>query len=206
MSVSTEPIVVGRRVILQDDFLPASLADDLLDRLLNGGDGFDASSTRRGVSSHRRSLQFSSAGFGGMGMTFLEQLDSAFVEAAATFDVDSSTLNRLELSTAAWTTGCYYRQHRDQSLEGPQAARRLSAVVFLHSSPRGFSGGELSVTETLIEGRSVSSGDAETVIEPDHNRMVIFDSRALHEVHPVEVPSGEFADSRFSLTAWAYGA
>jgi Rps23 Pro-64 3,4-dihydroxylase Tpa1-like proline 4-hydroxylase len=39
-------------------------------------------------------------------------------------------------------------------------------------------------------------------IEPMNNRIVLFDSRCMHEVLPVESDSEAFGDSRFTLNGW----
>jgi Rps23 Pro-64 3,4-dihydroxylase Tpa1-like proline 4-hydroxylase len=36
------------------------------------------------------------------------------------------------------------------------------------------------------------------------NQIVFFPSETLHEVLPVECPSGEFADSRFTVNGWLH--
>jgi Rps23 Pro-64 3,4-dihydroxylase Tpa1-like proline 4-hydroxylase len=60
----------------------------------------------------------------------------------------------------------------------------------LHSEPRSFSGGELTIR---------SSG-----VQPQGDTLVLFPSCSVHEVLPVRVPSGAFADSRFTVTGWIH--
>jgi SM-20-related protein len=39
-------------------------------------------------------------------------------------------------------------------------------------------------------------------IAPADNMIVFFDSRLMHEVQPLKVPSGAFEDGRFTLNGW----
>ena len=79
-------------------------------------------------------------------------------------------------------------------------------MYFLHKEPRRFSGGELRIFETrLVDDRPVPVDHGQTIV-PRQNTIVFFPSRHQHEVLPVRVPSGEFADSRFTVNGWIHRA
>jgi len=89
--------------------------------------------------------------------------------------------------------GGYFRRHNDNG-SPDTASRVLSYVYYFHRLPRGFNGGELQVFDGF--------GVARQEIDPTSNTIVFFPSAALHAVHLVQVPSGEFEDGRFTLNGW----
>jgi Rps23 Pro-64 3,4-dihydroxylase Tpa1-like proline 4-hydroxylase len=75
-------------------------------------------------------------------------------------------------------------------------------VYFLHGEPRRFSGGELRICQTRwIDGRLTP---ADIKLPPQGDTLVLFPSLQAHEVLPVDVPSGAFADSRFTVNGWIH--
>jgi Rps23 Pro-64 3,4-dihydroxylase Tpa1-like proline 4-hydroxylase len=95
---------------------------------------------------------------------------------------------RIEHQVAASNDGDYFRAHIDG---GPDDTREITFVYFLHSEPRGFSGGELVIRPS-------------TAVQPEGDTLVLFPSCSVHEVLPVSVPSGAFADSRFTVNGWIH--
>ena len=94
---------------------------------------------------------------------------------------------RIECQITAYLHGGYYRRHTDD--DGSEAAgRAFTYVYYFHRLPRGFAGGELCV------------GDR--VLEPVVNELIVFPRLIAHEVCDVLVPSGAFADGRFSVNGW----
>jgi hypothetical protein len=80
-------------------------------------------------------------------------------------------------------------------------SRIISFVYYVHSEPRKFSGGELTLTDGLLWGEEVVGKTKETAIDPQNNRLVLFDSRTLHTVKKTVAPQ-EFRDGRFSINVW----
>jgi Rps23 Pro-64 3,4-dihydroxylase Tpa1-like proline 4-hydroxylase len=97
-------------------------------------------------------------------------------------------LGRFEYQVAASNDGDYFRAHIDG---GPDDTREITFVYFLHSEPRRFSGGELTIRSS-------------TVVQPQGDSLVLFPSCSVHEVLPIRVPSGAFADSRFTVNGWIH--
>jgi Rps23 Pro-64 3,4-dihydroxylase Tpa1-like proline 4-hydroxylase len=54
----------------------------------------------------------------------------------------------------------------------------------------------------VLRNNKLARADTFDVIEPLHNRVVMFWARTMHEVMPVRVPSGAFADARFTVNGW----
>jgi Rps23 Pro-64 3,4-dihydroxylase Tpa1-like proline 4-hydroxylase len=74
--------------------------------------------------------------------------------------------------------------------------RILTCIYNFAATPRRFSGGSCaSIASSSIRGGLVSHGD----IMPKTDSLVVFPSWILHEVLPVEVLSGDWADGRFTI-------
>jgi Rps23 Pro-64 3,4-dihydroxylase Tpa1-like proline 4-hydroxylase len=94
---------------------------------------------------------------------------------------------RIESQITASNHGDYFRLHQDG---GPDDTREITFVYFLHGEPRPFSGGELKIrTNTMA---------------PQGDTLILFPSCSVHEVLPVEVPSRQFAHSRFTVNGWIH--
>ena len=102
----------------------------------------------------------------------------------------------LELECVAHRDGGRFGAHSDTMTDNERgdSDRIVSAVYYFHREPRGFTGGELALY-------GIGSEDS-VEIEPIHDRLVVFQSFARHEVRPVSVPGDAFADARFSINCW----
>jgi len=104
-----------------------------------------------------------------------------------------------ELELAAHGDGAFYKPHTDNRWGRP-ANRVISAVYYVHGTPRGFSGGGLRLhPNNLLPG-----DDAPVVLQPEHDSLVVFPSHVIHEVLPVACPSGAFSDYRFAINCWIH--
>lgn len=110
-------------------------------------------------------------------------------------------LGRIELQACACGDRDYFRLHRDS--DGTDT-RELSFAYYLFPEPRGFSGGELRVFGTDISDGQLIPTDQSRTLVPRRNHAVFFPSRNDHEVLPVRVPSGQFADGRLTITGWVH--
>ncbi|MFL5728516.1 MAG: 2OG-Fe(II) oxygenase [Cytophagaceae bacterium] len=79
--------------------------------------------------------------------------------------------------------------------------RIISFIYYVHTSPRKFSGGELTLSDGLLWGEELVGQTRETAIDPLNNRLVLFDSRTVHTVKQTAAPA-EFKDGRFSINVW----
>lgn len=102
----------------------------------------------------------------------------------------------LELEAVHSGDGAFFVPHVDTMRGGRASHRVISAVYYYSRRPRAFSGGELRLWSL--------DGSSSKLIEPTDNSMVFFPSIFRHEVLPVSVPSGEFADGRFSINCWIH--
>lgn len=104
-----------------------------------------------------------------------------------------------EAQITASNDGDFFGPHRDDAQE-MIASRQLTFVYFFHREPRQFEGGELRLHDS--QGNSPSG--SYHAIAPQQNQIVFFPCSILHEIAPVECPSGAFADSRFTLNGWLH--
>ena len=105
-------------------------------------------------------------------------------------------VSKVELELVAHGDGAFYKRHIDTATARDAAHLRvLSGVYYLHREPRAFSGGALRLYAIGNNARFVD-------IEPVCNALLVFPAWAPHEVLPVSVPSGRFADARFAINCW----
>ena len=110
-------------------------------------------------------------------------------------------IHTIETQLVSYTDGCFVRPHLDTATESGREPtdRMLTAVYYFHREPKPFSGGELRLYPL-----SRPPEDAPQFLDlmPRENSIIAFSSWVPHEVLPVEVPSGRYADSRFAINFW----
>jgi SM-20-related protein len=110
-------------------------------------------------------------------------------------------VSQMEVQLTGTNNQEFFRIHTDND-SGEVSGRRITFVYFFYREPRGFDGGELRIYDThRDDGAAVVVGPYR-VIYPTQNQVVFFNSSCLHEVMPVACPSGDFADSRFTVNGW----
>jgi Rps23 Pro-64 3,4-dihydroxylase Tpa1-like proline 4-hydroxylase len=93
----------------------------------------------------------------------------------------------------------FFKRHTDSSLH---EGRTVSFVYYFYREPKAFTGGELRVYDTRVEGDRIVGGRKYDTIIPRQNQMLFFPSYLFHEVLPVRCPSQKLADSRFTVNGW----
>lgn len=125
-------------------------------------------------------------------------------------DISVSSLERLgfretvapeTFQIVAFRDGDRFRAHIDTDTV---RVRILSCVYYFARTPRGFSGGELRLHG--LPALSAANAPGFVDIAPATDTMVVFPSWLRHEVLPVQVPSGLWADGRFTLNCWLHRA
>jgi SM-20-related protein len=115
-------------------------------------------------------------------------------------DMEPFPVSRIEIQLTASNHGEFFRQHIDNGSDSV-SRRALTFVHFFYREPKPYSGGQLRVFDYPWPGQRTADAAAH-VIEPQQNQIVFFQSNRLHEIFPVDCPSGEFADSRFTVNGW----
>jgi SM-20-related protein len=114
------------------------------------------------------------------------------------------TVGRVECQVTASTDGSYFRPHTDAGKGAIDATRKLTYVYYFNREPKGFTGGELRVYDDEFQNGKFSSTDTFQLVEPRNNSIVFFNAAIMHEVTPVQVPSKDFGDSRFTVNGWIH--
>jgi Rps23 Pro-64 3,4-dihydroxylase Tpa1-like proline 4-hydroxylase len=109
-------------------------------------------------------------------------------------------LRLVDMGGNAYPTGGLFRKHYDNAA-AVNASRVISYVYYLHKRPKAFHGGELVIYPRQL---GMLGREPLAVVPPTHNSIVFFHSNYLHEVLPVVVPGGEFADCRFTINGWVH--
>lgn len=104
---------------------------------------------------------------------------------------------RFDGSMNAHTDGAYYKPHVDMGGDSFHRTRVLSAVYYFYRTPAAFTGGALRMFRLDQPGEFVD-------IPAIDNQLVVFPSMLPHEVRPVSVPSGDYADARFAFNLWVH--
>lgn len=95
----------------------------------------------------------------------------------------------------------HFQAHRDGDDENQQH-RELTFVYYFHRTPKRFRGGDLLVYDAGLARDVPYNPMRFTRIAPEHNSILFFPSRALHEVAPVSSAGGDLLDGRLTVTGW----
>ncbi|MFL0356109.1 2OG-Fe(II) oxygenase [Erythrobacter sp. GH1-10] len=183
-----------------DDFLGAEASHDLLEFTIANEVGFGPSSisesAQGGIDTKVRRSSTFTGNWDGHRAHFRAAIMAATPQLLETTGVPEWSPKEMQIDLAIHRDGDFFRRHLD-TLYGEHrkdVVRMVSAVYYVFREPKGFSGGELVITDPR--------GGAEEVIEPRHDRLVVFPSFLPHEVKPITVPGNAFADARFSVNCW----
>jgi SM-20-related protein len=109
-----------------------------------------------------------------------------------------------EFEITAYPDGGHIGEHIDTKT-GKDRVRILSCVYYFAATPRRFDGGELRLYGFPKPNFGGISEPASFVdIEPHTDTLVVFPSWLRHQVLPVRVPSGQWADARFTINCWVH--
>jgi hypothetical protein len=151
-------------------------------------------------------------GMGPFEPLFRDRLISAFLQIAAAAGYNGRPLQSLQFELNAYGDGAHFAPHFDIPLgqarkpigEKPGEDRLITAIYYLHSTPKRFSGGALRLYRFGADPDSAGPGDS-IAFEPVRNSLLAFPSWAKHGVETVRCPSDDFRDFRFALNCWFCG-
>jgi SM-20-related protein len=138
---------------------------------------------------------------------FKDFIASAVAKAVQTLQLIEPHVEPKEFEITAYPDGGHISDHIDTERAGGRI-RVLSCVYYFSATPRPFSGGELRLhgfPKRMAPGEAMPPAFY-VDIEPESDTLVIFPSWLRHEVRPVRVPSGAWADSRFTVNCWMHRA
>ena len=112
-----------------------------------------------------------------------------------------------EFVITAYPDGGYIGEHIDTQT-GQKRVRILSCIYYFAATPHRFSGGELQLYGFPQRSSAGTEPTRSPFVElaPETDSLIFFPSWLRHEVLPVRVPSGAWADSRFTINCWIHRA
>lgn len=225
MSVTTRPAVLidqqharpasmphqssgAPRHVLLDDFLTPAENEQLLAYALDCKDEFEGSTVstnegRKVSAHHRKSRVLFSIRESRWRDVFLNRLKLHLPHVIATLGVPGFRMDDFEIQLTASNDGDFFKCHADADHNDETLSQRVvTFVYYLNRLPAPYSGGDLLLYGKPPDqpGNFLSSNV--TALAPKNNRVVMFLSDEWHEVDMVRCPSGEFADSRFTVNGW----
>ncbi len=186
-----------------EDFLTPRENELLLKYAVEQEAAYHQSSTLDGRKSHRRSKVLHAIRDSHWKELFFSRLKLHLPQIADALGKPGFCLADSEMQLTASNDGDYFKAHPNSSPAHPETAgREITFVYYLHRAPRPYSGGGLLLYEGAPGQPAYDRGANVSLVDPQNNCLIAFTSDRWHEVDMVRCPSGEFADSRFTVNGW----
>lgn len=202
-SVASPPRIIRHPVAVIDNFLTDDVWGTLLARVLASEAQFQPSGTHDARADYRHSLVMNPPP--DLVQPVVDRVRRVMPQVLPALRVPPIVVGIVEAQVTASIDGSFFGVHTDADHD-KVPKRYLTYVYYFNRHPKGFSGGELRVYHDRLRNRKLARADTFDVFEPLHNRIVLFWARTMHEVMPVRVPSGAFADARFTVNGWVNSA
>ncbi|MDR3466559.1 MAG: 2OG-Fe(II) oxygenase [Xanthobacteraceae bacterium] len=211
VAVETEPPVVWQHrdqpgairpapYIRIPGFLSTEENAAVLDFAVRKQPEFRASTVEGGRQGYRHSQVLMK--FDDMGLDFAGRVRELVPEAAQYFGLDIPAGYDFEMQMTTHGDGDYFRIHSDNG--SPSTASRILTYVYYFSrDPLPFSGGHLRLyDDSRVDPSSWIPVATFADITPQNNMLLLFPSRAFHEVLPTLCRTTDFASGRFTINGW----
>lgn len=201
--LSAEPENTGSDLISRyaviNNFLTASENQQLFDYVCQKRANFVPTTTSTNAENYRLSMVLHS--FPEFREIIVEKVKKVMPDVMSKLNLTPFSVGEVESQLTLHNDGNFYKVHNDNG--SPDTATRiLTYVYYFHREPKPFTGGELIIYDSKVEGKYFVKADTFKTIEPRNNSVVFFLSRYMHEVLPVSCRSQDFADSRFTINGW----
>lgn len=200
-SSQTESQLFPANCLQIDNFLPEEEYQQVLDTAFNKESQFYDSRTVTNTENYRQSLILPGKEFSEVYYLIKSKILETFPSLLNQLKHPEFSVSHVEMQMTAHNDGAFYKAHTDAGSEKTKT-RELTYVYYFYHEPKQFSGGELKIYDTEMQGKKVIQKENSRVIEPHNNSIVFFNSRCKHEVLPISCSSGEFKASRFTLNGW----
>jgi SM-20-related protein len=196
---AAEPLELKSRYLLLEDFLAPEQHRALLEYVVRRQDQFADSTVSTNDPDYRRSkILYEFPEFADL---FRRKVAEAMPGVLPALGMQSFPVRDIEAQLTAHNDGNYFRLHNDSG--SPDTANRaLTYVYYFHNEPKGYSGGEFRLYDSVLANGRYACGPRAGDIEPKNNSILFFASYCHHEVLPVRVPSCRFEDGRFTVNGW----
>ena len=187
------------RYLLIENFLTNSETQQLLNYTLERKSDFLPTTTSTKAENYRRSLVLHS--FPKFRELIVNRIQEIFPDLLNKLSIPAFSIAEIESQLTAHNDNNFYKIHNDNG--SPDTGTRvLTYVYYFYREPKAFTGGNLIIYDSQIQGKHYVKAETFKTIEPTNNSIVFFLSRYMHEVLPVSCPSQGFADSRFTINGW----
>lgn len=184
-----------------DNFLPQEEYQQVLETALNKQSEFKDSRTVTNTENYRKSLILPATLIEDIYYLIKNKIIDKFPSILERLKHHEFSVSHVEMQMTAHNDGDFYKVHTDAGSEQTKT-RELTYVYYFYQEPKQFSGGELKIYDTEMQGKKIIQKENSKVIEPRNNSIVFFNSRCKHEVLPISCSSNEFQASRFTLNGW----
>ena len=198
-TAAAAPRTIRHPVVIVDGLLGDAEWSPLLARVLASEAQFQPSATHDARADYRHSLVLNPAP--DLVEPVVRRVRSVTPDVLPELRVQPITVGVVEAQVTASIDGSFFGVHTDADRQ-KVPKRYLTYVYYFNRQPKAFSGGELRVYDDVLRNGKLARGETFQVIEPLHNRLVLFWARTMHEVMPVRMPSGAFGDARFTVNGW----
>jgi Rps23 Pro-64 3,4-dihydroxylase Tpa1-like proline 4-hydroxylase len=190
------------RFVTIPDFLPPELHAEIVSTALDHRESFSKSTVTTNLEGFRESQVLHSTEFPALYETVKQQITTALPPVLDGLGHTPFDVAQVEMQITGHGDRNFFKVHNDSG-SPDTVTREVSYVYYFHAGPRrGFEGGALRIYQTYpLAGVRYDAAEYHE-IEPIDNSIVFFDSRLMHEVLPVTVPSGAFEDWRFTINGW----
>ncbi|MEM1172373.1 MAG: 2OG-Fe(II) oxygenase [Cyanobacteria bacterium P01_H01_bin.35] len=187
------------RYLLIENFLTNSETQQLLNYIFQRKSDFVPTTTSTKAENYRRSLVLHS--FPKFRELIVKRIQEIFPDVLNQLSIPVFSIGEIESQLTAHNDNNFYKIHNDNG--SPDTATRvLTYVYYFYREPKAFTGGELIIYDSQVQGKHYVKAETFNTIEPKNNSIIFFLSRYMHEVLPVNCPSQNFADSRFTFNGW----
>jgi len=198
-TAAAAPQTIRHPVVIVDGLLGDAEWSPLLARVLASEAQFQPSATHDARADYRHSLVLNPPP--DLVEPVVRRVRSLTPDVLPELRVQPITVGVVEAQVTASIDGSFFGVHTDADRQ-KVPKRYLTYVYYFNRQPKAFSGGELRVYDDVLRNGKLARGETFQVIEPLHNRLVLFWARTMHEVMPVRMPSGAFGDARFTVNGW----
>ena len=198
-TAAAAPRTIRHPVVIVDGLLGDAEWSPLLARVLASEAQFQPSATHDARADYRHSLVLNPPP--DLVEPVVRRVRSVTPDVLPELRVQPLTVGVVEAQVTASIDGSFFGVHTDADRQ-KVPKRYLTYVYYFNRQPKAFSGGELRVYDDVLRNGKLARGETFQVIEPLHNRLVLFWARTMHEVMPVRMPSGAFGDARFTVNGW----
>ncbi len=199
--------ILESHYLLRENFLSHSENQQLLNYVLEKKSDFvsavvlnELATNKFKNNENRRALVLQS--FAQFEELIVKKIPEILPDVFTKLNVPEFSIGKFETQLTAHNDRNFYKTHVDNQY--PVDTRVITYVYYFHQEPKAFTGGNLRIYDSKIQGKYYSKADTFKTIEPQNNSIVFFLSSYLHEVLPVSCPSQGFADSRFTINGWIH--